>query len=122
MALTVTFSNHYKYQNITKAINLASDTLKCLLVKSGFVFDPDTYATKTNLKATSGSITATFSSSAGTITRPTGSFITDGFVVGSKIETTSGSNAGPFTITTVAALSLTVTGSMADETTVPVPI
>jgi hypothetical protein len=50
-----------------------------------------------------------------TFTQATGSFITDGFVAGMKIETanfTAGANNGIFTVNTVAALTLTV-----DETT-----
>ncbi len=113
---TVTFSNHYKYQLANKAISVTADTIKALLVKSGFVFDPDTYATLTNMKATTGSATLTFSNSASTITRPTGSFITDGFVVGNYITTTASVNTGPFTITVVAALTLTVSESLTDET------
>lgn len=60
--------------------------------------------------ATTGSIT--FAVSAPQITRATGSFITDGFVVGMEIKTGDGSNPGPFTVTAVTATGLTVTGTV----------
>lgn len=47
-----------------------------------------------------------------TITRATGSFLTDGFVVGGQVEVTnSTSNNGTYVLTSVAALTLTVTGT-----------
>lgn len=49
--------------------------------------------------------------SASTFTQATGSFVTDGFVAGMKIETanfTAGANNGIFTVQTVAALTLTI--------------
>lgn len=42
-----------------------------------------------------------------TITRAAGSFVTDGFVAGHTIVTDDSANPGPFTIATVAALTLT---------------
>jgi hypothetical protein len=50
--------------------------------------------------------------SSSTITRSTGSFITDGWVVGGQIEiTNSTSNDGTFLLTGVAALTLTLSGT-----------
>lgn len=62
-----------------------------------------------------GAISVTFASTGKTITRSTGSFVTDGFVVGDVITTDSVSNPGPFTVTNVAALVLTVSESVSDE-------
>jgi hypothetical protein len=42
-----------------------------------------------------------------TITRASGSFVSDGFVAGHTIVTDDSANPGPFTIATVAALTLT---------------
>ncbi len=61
--------------------------------------------------ATSGSISVAFSDTANTITRSAGSFITDGFAVGDKIETNSANanNRGPFKISAVTATVISVT-------------
>jgi hypothetical protein len=58
--------------------------------------------------ASSGLISISFDEASKTITRSTGSFLTDGFVIGNIINTDSGSNPGPFTITNVTALVITV--------------
>ncbi len=56
----------------------------------------------------SASVSLTFSA-AKTITRPPGgSFLTDGFAVGQTISTSSATNPGPFTITAVTAMQITV--------------
>ena len=116
MAVSFTYSNHYKYQLMMKLIDLGSDSIKAVLCRSGFVFDPDNYASYLNLKATTGSLSVVFNSTAKTITRTAGSFITDGFAVGNKITTTSGINDGPFTITVVTALVFTVSETVTTET------
>ena len=55
--------------------------------------------------------TPTFATTS-TITRATGSFITDGFVVGGQVEVSgSTSNNGTYVLTGVTALTLTVTGT-----------
>jgi len=113
---TPIYSNHYKYQSITKQLNLSSDTIKAILVKEGFTFDPDTREKFLNLKASSGSLTVTFSNTSKTLTRTGGSFITDGFVVGGLITTTSSNNPGPFTITALTATVVTVAETVVDET------
>jgi len=116
MAVSFTYSNHYKYQSMMKLIDLGSDSIKAVLCRSGFVFDPDTYASYLNMKATTGSLSVVFDSTTKTITRTAGSFITDGFVVGNKFTTTSGTNDGPFTITVITALVLTVSEAVSTET------
>ncbi len=116
MAVSLTCTNRYKYKLMAKLVDLASDSIKAVLCRSGFVFDQDVYDSYLNLKATTGSISVVFNSTAKTITRTTGSFITDGFVVGNQIATTSGTNDGPFTVTVVAALVLTVSETLTTET------
>jgi len=73
-----------------------------------------------NQEKTTGSITTlSFDDTDGvyTINRSSGSFVTNGFEVGMKIQvaTTSTTNDGNYTITAVAALSLTVTEAVTDE-------
>ena len=70
--------------------------------------------------ATTGAITVTFAISGGTITRSTGSFITDGFVVGGTLAISgaadAGNNSSTPAITVVEALVLTCDAIAADET------
>jgi hypothetical protein len=63
----------------------------------------------------SGLISISFDSPSRTITRSTGSFVTDGFVIGNIINTDSGTNTGPFTITDVTALVITVTEAVTTQ-------
>jgi hypothetical protein len=112
MAVTCTLSNHYKYSKCKKLIDLSADTIKVCLMRSGFVFDKDVHAKKINFKNSSGVIAnLSLDNTANTLTRGAGSFVTDGFVVGMRITTNSanGPNQGPFKISNVTALVLTVT-------------
>jgi len=115
MAVTGTMSNHCKYQVAAKQIDLSLDTIKVLLMRDGFVFNRDNHAMKKNIKTNTGAISITFVSATKKITRGSGSFVTDGFVIGNKITTDAILNPGPFTITNVAALEITVTEAVADE-------
>lgn len=56
----------------------------------------------------SGAIAVTFTALTKKIARATGSFLTDGFMGGDIIHTTSATNAGPFTIVSVSALEIVV--------------
>lgn len=62
----------------------------------------------------SGDITATFATDH-TITRSTGSFVTDGFAEGDTIITSSSTNPGPFVIDSVEALVITVVEDLTNE-------
>jgi hypothetical protein len=115
MAVTGIMTNHFKYQLAMKQIDLDLDSIKALLMRDGFVFNRDEHAAKKNIKTNSGAISITFSAAAKTITRTSGSFITDGFVAGNKITTDAALNPGPFTITNVTALVITVSEAVADE-------
>ena len=115
MPVAATISNHAKYMLATKKIDLSLDSIKILLMRDGFTFNKDNHATKSNLKATTGEISITFTASDKRITRSSGSFITDGFVVGNKITTTATLNPGPFTVAVVSALYLEVSESVVDE-------
>jgi len=115
MGVTGIMSNHFKYQVAVKQIDLSLDSIKVLLMRDGFVFDRDTHAAKKNVKTNSGAISLTFDSGAKTITRAAGSFIADGFVIGNRITTDAALNPGPFTVTNVAALVITVSEAVANE-------
>jgi len=114
MTISATLSNHYKYQLGKKQIDLSADSIIICLMRQGFVFNRDDHATKINFKTNSGAISITFAV-AKTITRITGSFITDGFVIGNKITTDATSNPGPFTITNVTQYIVTVSETVANE-------
>ena len=114
MAVSATLSNHFKYQLAKKLVDLSADSIIICLMRQGFVFNPDDYAKKINFKTNSGAISITFAV-AKTITRGSGSFITDGFVIGNKITTDAASNPGPFTITNVTQYVITVSETVADE-------
>ena len=114
MAVTAILSNHYKYQLAKKLIDLSADSIIICLMRQGFVFNPDDYAKKINFKTNSGAISITFAV-AKTITRGSGSFITDGFVIGNKITTDATLNPGPFTITSVTQYVITVSEVVVDE-------
>jgi len=48
---TSVHSNHYKFQKQLGAINLATDTLKIILMNTTFTFDPDAHATLADVTA-----------------------------------------------------------------------
>lgn len=111
MAVIAVTSNHFKYALAKKMIDLSADTIKVLLMRSGFIFSKDNHATLKNIKTNSGSIALAVSDSANTFTRSSGSFIDNGFVAGNKITTGSSqaNNQGPFLISVVTATVITVT-------------
>ena len=115
MGVTGIMSNHFKYQAAAKQIDLSTDSIKALLMRQGFVYNRDEHAKKINIKTNSGAISLTFVAATKKITRGSGSFVTDGFVVGNKITTDAALNPGPFTITVVSALEITVSEAVADE-------
>ena len=51
MAVTLTLSNHYKYQLMRGEINLTADDLKIILMDDSFVFDKDAHATLADVTA-----------------------------------------------------------------------
>jgi len=114
MTVSATLSNHFKYQLAKKLIDLSADSIIICLMRSGFVFNRDDYAVKINFKTNSGAISITFSTSK-TITRTSGSFLTNGFVIGNKITTDASLNPGPFTITDVTQYIITVSETVLDE-------
>ena len=51
MAITLTLSNHYKYQLMKKRIDLSADTLIMILMNNTFAFDKDAHATLADIAA-----------------------------------------------------------------------
>lgn len=110
--MIATLSNHFKYQLALKQIDLDNDTIKCLLMRSGFVFNKDNHAALINITTTTGATTLSVDEPTSKFTRAAGSFITDGFVPGNSITGANFANAGnnaTFIISTVSALEIVVT-------------
>jgi len=51
MAVTKTFSNHFKYMLADKQIDLSADTIKVILMNTTFSFDQDADATYSDVSA-----------------------------------------------------------------------
>lgn len=51
MSITNTLSNHWRYQLGAKAVDIANDTFKAILMNATFVFDKDTHATLADVVA-----------------------------------------------------------------------
>jgi hypothetical protein len=49
--MAVEFSNHFFYMMFTKKVDLANDSIKVVLMDTGFTFDPDTHATYADVSA-----------------------------------------------------------------------
>jgi hypothetical protein len=129
MAVTAITSDRYKYALVTKLIDLENDSIKILLMRDGFIFDKGDHRLLVNIKlnvvidATGNTITV--ADAGNTFIRTSGSFLTDGFVVGGEVTTTNFTNAannGTFLISAISALVMTVTTtaggdpSLTDET------
>ncbi len=66
---------------------------------------------------TTGTIALDYDAATSTITRASGSFVTDGFVIGQTITVSNSTrNDGTYTITNVVALTLTVSEALVNET------
>jgi len=80
-----------------------------------YKYNADGTYTKKNRQVDSGAISLTFVLATQKMTRGSGSFVTDGFTVGSILTTDATLNPGPFTITNVAALEITVASGIVNE-------
>jgi hypothetical protein len=111
MALTCTHSNHYKYQLAAGALNLGTDTIKVLLMRSGFVFNKDNHATKINIINTDTDTTYAISAALA-LTDSGEDFLDLGFVPGMSVTMsgfTEGGNNTTKIINTVVAGTITFT-------------
>ena len=116
MAVTGTLSDRYKYELAKAGIDLATDSLKIILMRNGFTFDKRIHGLYANVMGSIIRSDISFVSSGKHILTSGGSFITAGFVVGGKITVSgSASNNTTFTVVTVAATDMTVSESVTDE-------
>lgn len=51
MAVVTTISNHFKYQLMTKKVDMSADVFKMILLDTVFAFDKDTHATLADVTA-----------------------------------------------------------------------
>lgn len=112
---TGTASNHFKYALATGTIDLSTDSIKVLLMRSGYTFNKDNVAMFKNIRANSSSQTLTVEQDDDSITGNGGDFVTAGFIVGNQITTDLAGNPGPYTILTVSATVITVSEALTDE-------
>lgn len=117
MGVTAVLSNHFKYQSYHKKIDLAADSIKILLMRSGFVFNKDLHATKLNVIGTINRSDISFEAATKHIHTAAGDFVASGFVDGGQITVTgSASNNTTFTIVTVSsATQMTVSETVTEE-------
>ncbi len=120
MAISATVSNHAKYQFKVKAINLATDSIKVILMRTGFVFNRDNHATYLNVTTTTGVANLEVNASL-QYTRAAGSFVTNGFVPGNSITGSGFTNAGNNVVKVISTVTDTVitvtnTAGMIEET------
>jgi hypothetical protein len=114
---TGTASNHCKYALMTGELDLGSDSIKCLLMKTGYVFNKDNVAMFKNIRANSASQTITCQTSDDSINGSSGDFVTAGFIPGNLITTDMGiaDNQGPFNILTVTTTKIVVDANLTNE-------
>lgn len=115
MSITGIASYGFKYELAIGNINLSSDSIKACLMRSGYIFDPAIILYKKNFKTISDSATLTCTEPDQKITRVAGDFIAEGFVIGMRITTDLATNTGPFIITNVGTLELTVDSGLVAE-------
>lgn len=99
-------TNHFMYQLRKKLVDMTTDSFIVMLMRSGFVFDPKIHQKLINIKTDTGSIALTWAATDKSVARGSGSFITDGFVVGNQCTSDDTSNPGPLTIASVSALKI----------------
>ena len=104
---TFTRSNYYLKALKTKLINEGSDTIRLLLMRTGFVFSKVNHARLINIRTNTTAIALVWAAVDSSVSRATGSFVTDGFVPGNLCTSDDTSNPGPLTIATVAADKIT---------------
>lgn len=121
MAVTFTYSNRYKYALMKKLLDISADSIKVLLMRSGFVFNKDDHATRLNIKGTIGPVAtiAFVDGGAGndSITDSGAGFVAAGLVAGNSI-TISGSASNNITVVAISVVAGTIevaTGSLTTE-------
>lgn len=110
MNLTFTFPSDFRQNLLLAGLNFGSDTYKAILMRNGFVFWTTAHQEKKHVTpATNGAISYYLVAATKTFTRNGGSFIDDGFIVGSVITTDSTTtNKGPYIVRAVTATTMRV--------------
>jgi hypothetical protein len=105
---TITLSNRLKYDLVLKRVDFSNDVIKACLVRSGFIFNPDTHHYAQNLR---GSITSAFTFMTSTITMVGGTGFSGEFVSGQAV-TVSGTTSydGSYVLFSATDSILYVTG------------
>jgi hypothetical protein len=106
-------------------LDFGVDTFKALLMRASFSFSSVNHAALKNVKTNTGAIAYYVTAATKTFTRASGSFVTDGFVVGNYIST-NGTNVGVYVVRAVTALTMRVdlvgAATLVDEGTVGAPV
>lgn len=111
-----TRSNYYLYALKKKMIDESTDTIRMLCMRSGFVFNKRYHSQLKNIRTNTGAISLTWAAIDKSVSRASGSFIIDGFVVNNRCTSNDTLNTGPFTIATVTALKITFNETVVDST------
>ena len=119
MAVSAIVSNHAKYSLAKKLIDLDADSLKILLMRSGFSFNKDNHATLLNIKGTLSGTTLAINA-AKELTDSGNGFLTAGLVPGNSVTIagfTEGGNNVTKVISTVTAgvIVFTNTSGLVEE-------
>lgn len=113
--ITLTRSDAFTYALAKKLVDLSADSVKVLLMRNGFVFNQAIHQKLINLKTNTGAIALTWAAADKSVSRGSGSFITDGFVPGNLCTSDDTNNPGPLTIATVTALKITFNETIVDS-------
>ena len=100
-------TNYYLYACKKKLIDESADTIRMLCMRSGFVFNRRIHRQLKNIRTNTGAIALVWAAADKSVSRASGSFVTDGFVVGNRCTSDDTLNPGPFIVATVTALKIT---------------
>lgn len=113
MAVTVTYSNYFKYALANKQVDLDTDTIKVLLMRSGFVFDKDKHRQLKNITMTDTDTVYAINASL-ELTDSSNGFLTMGIVPGNSLTMSGFTEAGNNTtkiVSTVTAGTIVFTST-----------
>lgn len=109
MNLSFYYPSNIKANLLKGNFDSDTDTFQAYLMRAAFAFNASNHLELLNFTGTTGDITYDVDAATKTFSRGSGSFIADGFVVGNRIITTHATtNVGPYTVTSVSALSMRV--------------
>lgn len=107
MNLSFSVPSNFRENLLLANLDLEADTFEAVLMRPGFSFSSANHKYKKNIKAVTSAVALTCTASTKTFTRAAGSFIDDGWVVGSYL-TGNSTNAGTYVVRAVTALTLRV--------------